>query len=130
MEGRVPFGKKKYHHPEYETLIKTVVPLRHSFRLTHDASARKEIANEEFGAWTKYLEVRKEEIRSEEWGVGFTIDSKTKSLLRDQFDRLKNRDTLKVKSAKIVDFHSEFGKKFRFRVPIHPRNLSQLTHPY
>ena len=28
IEGRVPFDKGNYHHPEYERLIKTVVPLR------------------------------------------------------------------------------------------------------
>lgn len=43
---------------------------------------------------------------------------------------MKNRDTLKVKSADLIDFHAEFAKKFKFKVPLHPRNMAQLIHPF
>lgn len=26
--------------------------------------------------------------------------------------------------------HGDFGKKFRFRFPLHPKNLQQLIHPH
>lgn len=58
------------------------------------------------------------------------IDEKTKLLLKEQFDRLKHRDTLGIPSSEIVDFHGSFAKKFRFAVPIHARNLAQMIHPY
>eukprot|EP00352_Strombidinopsis_acuminata_P006295 CAMPEP_0176354532 /NCGR_PEP_ID=MMETSP0126-20121128/12621_1 /TAXON_ID=141414 ORGANISM="Strombidinopsis acuminatum, Strain SPMC142" /NCGR_SAMPLE_ID=MMETSP0126 /ASSEMBLY_ACC=CAM_ASM_000229 /LENGTH=171 /DNA_ID=CAMNT_0017706741 /DNA_START=399 /DNA_END=910 /DNA_ORIENTATION=- len=51
-------------------------------------------------------------------------------MLRDQFDRLQERKTLRVNSENIVDFHGQFAKGFRFTVPVHPRNLSQLIHPH
>lgn len=51
-------------------------------------------------------------------------------MLKEQFDRLKRRETLKLPSEKVVDFHAEFAKKFRFKVPIHPRNLAHLVYPY
>lgn len=37
---------------------------------------------------------------------------------------------MKVKSEELVDFHSDFSKKFKFRVPLHPRNLMQMIHPH
>lgn len=63
-------------------------------------------------------------------GPDFTIDQKQEGLLREQFDRLQERKTLKVKSENIVDFHGKFSRGLRFTVPIHPRNLSQLIHPH
>lgn len=53
----------------------------------------------------------------------FYINEKTKSLLKELFDRLKHRDTLGIPSAELVDFHGQFAKKFKFSVPINPRNF-------
>lgn len=52
-----------WHCAEYKELLDKVVPLRTEFRKLTDASARKEMAKEELGYWTWYLDVRKEEIR-------------------------------------------------------------------
>lgn len=30
----------------------------------------------------------------------------------------------------MTEFHGEYSKKFIFPVPLHPKNLAQLVHPY
>jgi hypothetical protein len=35
-----------------------------------------------------------------------------------------------VKSEQVVDLYGDFAKKFRFRIPLHPKNLQQLIHPH
>jgi len=50
--------------------------------------------------------------------------------LKEQFDRLKRRETLKLESEKIVDMHGEFANKFKLKVPIHPKNLAHMIYPY
>jgi hypothetical protein len=37
---------------------------------------------------------------------------------------------MKVKSEEMVDLHQDFAKKFKFKIPLHPRNLMQLIHPH
>lgn len=51
-------------------------------------------------------------------------------MLKDGWERLQERKTLKVKSENIVDVHGKFSKALKFTVPVHPRNLSQLIHPH
>ena len=51
-------------------------------------------------------------------------------ILKEAFDRHRNRDTMRVDAAELIDVHASFSKTFQFRVPIHPRNLSQLIHPH
>ena len=104
------------------------MPLRKAFRAESSVTGRKEIASEEFNAWMSYLSSRKSQIAAEI--PDFQIEEKTKILLKEQFDRLKHRDTLGIPSSEIVDFHGNFAKKFRFAVPIHARNLAQMIHPY
>ena len=112
----------------YQSLVQKVVPLRKAFRAEPSVAGRNEIASEEFNAWMSYLNSRKSQITAEM--PDFQIEAKTKILLKEQFDRLKHRDTLGIPSNEIVDFHGNFAKKFRFAVPIHPRNLAQMIHPY
>jgi hypothetical protein len=56
--------------------------------------------------------VRREQIATEM--PDFHIPDKIKSLLKEQFDRLKHRDTLGIPSEELVDFHAAFAKKFKF----------------
>ena len=51
-------------------------------------------------------------------------------LLKESFDRLKNRDTACVDSSDLIESHGLFAKSYKFKVPIHPKNLSQLIHPH
>lgn len=74
--------------------------------------------------------MRKVEIAESEELKDFRICDKNLSLLRDQFDRLKHRETMGMPGTEIIDFHGEFGKKFQFKIPLNPRNLSQMIHPY
>lgn len=114
------------HCPEYKDLLGKVVPLRQDFRKTKDVSARKQIALEEFTAWNGYLELRKASLPKPD----FTLDDKEVSLLRDNFDRFKDRKTHAVKSEELIDFHSDFAKKFKFKIPLHPKNMQQMIHPH
>ena len=45
-------------------------------------------------------------------------------LLKESFDRLKNRDTQCVDSSDLIEAHGLFAKSYKFKVPIHPKNLS------
>ena len=51
-------------------------------------------------------------------------------LIKEAFDRLRNRDSQRVDATDLIDFHGLFVKSFKFKVPIHPKNLSQLVHPH
>lgn len=35
-----------------------------------------------------------------------------------------------VDASEIIDAHAMFSKTFTFKVPIHPKNLSQMIHPH
>lgn len=60
----------------------------------------------------------------------YQIEDKDLSLLKENFDRFKDRKTHGVASEELVDFHHDFAKKFKFRVPLHPKNMQQMIHPH
>ena len=35
-----------------------------------------------------------------------------------------------IHASKMTEFHGEYSKVFRFNIPLHPKNLSQLIHPF
>jgi len=120
-------GKAKdYHNPEYGVLIGKLLPLRREFPKTKEVAARKQMAKEEFDLWTGYLETRKQALPDPD----YRIEDKDLSLLRENFDRFKDRKLHGVKSEDLVDFHHDFAKKFKFRVPLHPKNMQQMIHPH
>jgi hypothetical protein len=73
------------------------------------------------------VEKRKEVVSKE---AEYWIQDGSKALLKEAFDRHRNRDTMRVDAAELIDVHASFAKTFQFRVPINPRNLSQLIHPH
>ena len=103
-----------------------LLPLRREFPKTRDVAARQQMAKEEFDLWTGYLESRKLALPDPD----YRIEDKDLSLLRENFDRFKDRKTHGVKSEELVDFHHDFAKKFKFRVPLHPKNMQQMIHPH
>lgn len=116
----------EFHNTEYAKLIGVITPIRKEWGKTKDLEGRKQMAKEEFDAWNGYLEARKSDLPKPD----FVIDDKDLSLLRDNFDRFKDRKTHAVKSGDLVDFHHDFTKKFKFRVPLHPKNMQQMIHPH
>lgn len=84
------------------------------------------MAKEEFDAWTGYLAARENELPHPD----FAIEEKDLSLLKENFDRFKDRKTHKILSSDMTDFHHDFSKKLKFRVPLHPKNMLQLIHPH
>lgn len=43
---------------------------------------------------------------------------------------MRNRDSQRVDAPDLIDVHASFSKTFTFKVPINPRNLSQMIHPH
>ena len=37
---------------------------------------------------------------------------------------------MKVKSEEMVDFHYDYVEKFKFTIPLHPKNIMQMIHPH
>ena len=60
----------------------------------------------------------------------YWIEDGSVKLLKEAFDRMRNRDTQRVDAPDLVDVHASFSKTFTFKVPIHPRNLMQMIHPH
>jgi len=50
---------EKYHCAAYNTLMKTVTPLRSAFRQERALKARQDIATEEYDAWKGYFTQRR-----------------------------------------------------------------------
>ena len=85
------------------------------------------MAKVEFDAWHNYILQRREEVSEK---PEFQIEPKTRALLHEQFDRLKKRESQKLPAAKVTAMHGAFTEKFKFKVPLHPRNLAHLVWPY
>lgn len=51
-------------------------------------------------------------------------------MLKDAFERFRDRTTAKVPSEKITDAHAQFATTFKFKLPINPKNLAQIINPY
>ena len=101
--------------------------LRKSFRRTESLEERAEIGKEELAHWLQYVERRKEVVSKlpEAW-----IEPNSARLLKEAFDRMRDRNTGLVMAPDLVDVHGSFAQTFKFKVPIHPRNLSQMIHPH
>ena len=110
-----------YGSAEYFNLIKTVVPLRVSFVKASEESEKKEIAGEELKAWISFVDTRREMLKENR---SFTISPVTYRLLRESFDRERDRKSAKVPAKALVDMHGNFSKIYKLSIPIHPRNLS------
>ena len=102
------------------------------------------MAKQEFDFWHGYLTARKEEIAELEdkrkqleedvdgheehkeslLHYSHSISADDHGRLKDFFDRFKDRKTHKMPAEKLTDFHGEYAKMFRFKVPLHPKNLS------
>ena len=120
--------KNKYFNNAHYDLVKELVPIRQSFRSNKvSVDAQRAIAKKELKHWLTYLERRKETISKQ---PDYWIEDSSKNLLKESFDRLRNRDTQRVNGADLVEVHGCFSKNFTFKVPIHPRNLSQIIHPH
>lgn len=117
---------KEYHSENYAILMKKITPLRKEFPKSKDQEARKQMAKEEFTAWTNYLEERRSALPKPD----YEIDQKDFSLIKEHFDRFKDRKTHAIKCEDLVEFHYDFSKKFKFRVPLHPKNMQQMIHPH
>ena len=143
-------GVHKFHNPLYKELLLNVVPLRKEYRKIKDLDGRKEMAKREFDLWNGYLEARKAEIDgleaerlAIEEGVevkeahrkvrvhySHKIKSNDMHIIKEWFDRYKSRKTHKLPADKLTDLFGEYSKMFKVKIPLHPKNLSQLVHPF
>mmetsp|Transcript_27223 Transcript_27223/g.36378 ORF Transcript_27223/g.36378 Transcript_27223/m.36378 type:complete len:268 (-) Transcript_27223:1187-1990(-) len=131
INGQFGLGKihkSKYANAAHFDLISKIVPLRIQFRKTHGGQkAQQELAKAELDHWLTYMERRKEQCDSQ---IETQIPTTTLKYLKDAFDRLRDRNTQRVKGADLIEAHSLFAKGYEFRIPINPRNMSQMIHPH
>ena len=120
----------QYPNTDYARMINDVIELRISYETAKDYDTRKKIAKEEFAKWTEYLEARKNKLRDTALNKEHWIQSAELAILKEAFDRTKHRDTGRVESHKVIDMHSKIARAYPFKVPIHPKNLSQIVHPH
>ena len=137
MYGKLPFDKvaekgslSKDSYPDeiYRDLCKNLTDLRQEHtQVSIVGPKRKKLAKQELDAWLGFIEKRKLMLKD---NPDFTIDADTMMKLRDNYERFRDRKSARVPSEKITELHEQFAGNFRFRVPIHPKNLAQLINPY
>lgn len=138
------FGQHQYHTPLYRDLLMNVVPLRKEYRRVKDLDARKEMAKQEFDFWHGYLNARKEEIADLEsrrkaleddvegkeahkdslLHYSHSLKEADQMMLKDFFDRYKDRKTHKLPADKLTEFLGEYSKMYIVKIPLHPKNMS------
>ena len=117
-----------YGSSEYFQLAQQIAPLRRRFRYESDANARKEIAGEQIKAWLSFLEARKEMLKD---NPNFQFDMGTQKMLKESFDRVRDRQSAQVPAKDLIEMHGKFAKALhKLRIPVHPRNLAQMIHPH
>jgi len=107
------------------------------------------MASEEFNHWINFLETRKEEIanlaqtkkeiQSIDWehkhndaSLEFkhNIADHDMARLKEFFDRFKSHSTHRIASHRLTQFHGEFTKAHKVGLPVHPKNMAQMIHPF
>ena len=102
--------KRKYANAAYFDLIKAIVPIRESFRgKRKEPVSQAVLAQKELNHWLTYLERRKEIVSTQE---EYWIQDGSKALLKEAFDRHRNRNTMCVDSSDLIDMHASFAKTF------------------
>ena len=98
--------RKHYANGAYFDLLKEVVPLRKTYRSTDDIAERADIAKEEITSWVKYVDRRKDAVS----GLpGAWIEPNSARLLKESFDRMRDRNTSLVSASDLVDVHGTFA---------------------
>lgn len=105
--------------------MKKVLPIRREFPKIKDLTARKQMAKKSSMLGTAIWKQRAVLPKPD-----YHIDEKDLSLIREAFDRIKDRKTHAIKSEELVDFNHDFAKKFKFKVPLHPKNMQQMNNPH
>jgi len=132
MYGKLPFDKVT---PQFHPYIKDTYPDLHlknlaqrlsELRTAHDkvstnGKVRAKLCKQELAAWLEFVEKRKGSLKDNK---EFTIDEVTRIKMKDAFDRMRERTSGKVPSEKITEAHELFAAHWRFKIPIHPKNLA------
>jgi hypothetical protein len=129
MYGKLPFDQEgQYPDETYKGLCKSLKELREEqAQISTVGPKRKKLAKKELEAWLNFVDQRKEMLKSKS---DFVIDADTSMKLRDNFDRFKDRTQAKVPTEKITELHELYAGNYRFKVPLHPKNLAQIINPY
>ncbi|EGR32066.1 leucine rich repeat protein [Ichthyophthirius multifiliis] len=125
MDGLQEFDKGLYHNRDYENLIKYLVTSRKQFKQSTDQLERKNLAKQEFSEWKKYIEVRKTQLTED-----FQIPDYFKTQFNEAWQLVKNRKESILSPQKVLEFHYELMKSYKFQVPIEPHLLVQMIHPH
>lgn len=127
--GLDPKYMGNYYGKAHYDLMRHIVPLRDIY-VQHrtDAKGRQQINTRMLEHWLVYMD-RKKELCAET-PHEFWMTDRQRALLKDVFDRFRNRENAQVQGLDLIDYHGALAKGFTFDVPINPRNLCQLTHPH
>ena len=125
----------KFHNEHYKELLFNLRRTRAEygyalyFQYQHSKARSQEkreyIAKEEIDLWMDYAEKRAEQLPDK---LKFTYHIEEE--VKDVWNRNSDRDTKRVALNKMLDLHYELGCKYKMRVPIDPKNLSQMIHPH
>ena len=115
-------AKNSYPDETFRDLARSLRTLREEHtKVSLAGPKRKLLATKELEAWMTFIDARKDQLKN---NPDFNIDTATFIKLKDSFDRHRERTTARVPSEKIIDVHQLFAGNFRFKVPLHPKNLA------
>ena len=124
-DGKLPFDQGNYHCEEYNDLMKNVSEIRKQYSDSNDHSERKQLAGEEISHWHDYMNKRMEMLPDR-----YQINNQTLRRLRDIFGRESSRRNNRLTGDRVINYHHSFTLKYRFDIPIHATNLTQMIHPH
>ena len=99
--------------------------LCHQGRKAKNDEKREFLAKQEIDLWLSYVDRRSTQLPTK-----LQITPTIEEELKDIWPRFTDRQTQRVPLSKMLDLHHEYGKKYRVRVPLDPKNLAQMVHPH
>jgi len=125
INGRLPFDKGLYHTPLYNDLMKTLIETRQIYAKTRENAERILVAKQEIDAWKNYIDARKHDLP-----IDFQIEPGFKDSIKDLWERYVDMKTNTLAAPKLVDFHADLAKKFKFQIPLDPQNITKMIMPF
>ncbi|KAM3140206.1 hypothetical protein pb186bvf_007759 [Paramecium bursaria] len=124
IEGKQAFNQGLYHSDHYEKLIKSLSDSRQKYRQTINPEIRKQIAQEEYLEWNKYIELRRQELPDE-----FQVNQQSLYELQKSHEIYYERDTVGIRPQKLLDAFNSYAKLHKFQIPIDNWCILQLVNP-
>jgi len=89
------------------------------------SKARREIASRQYKSWLGYQRVRREGLPED-----FHLTEKMQYQMKQIWDLVDDRKTRLLEPAKVLQFHFEYMRKYKFDIPLEAKCILQLVHPH